>query len=280
MRFVKEPLFHFLLLAMAIFAYYAWQSPSGPADDRADRIVIDDQDVNRLLEQYRSTWRRPPTAEELERLVDSLVREEVLVREARAMGLDAGDSVIRGRLTQKMDFLTTSIAQSMEPEESALQSHLAANPERFLQAGKLAFEQVFLGAQAEPQSVEELRAALDGGADPATLGQRSLLPQQVPLSPQQAIDATFGQGVFAALEELQESAWQGPIRSGYGDHLVRIVAREPARLPELSEIEEAVLFDWQREMSQTLSEAQVATLADRYEIVRPDLSDWSGDVLQ
>lgn len=280
MRLLKEPLFHFLLLGAAIFAWYSLQAPRTTVEDGGPQIVIDAQDVDRLIAQYRATWRRPPRAAELEAMIDGLAREEVLVREARAMGLDVGDSVIRGRLTQKMDFLTTSVAQSMEPDEAVLLAHLEANPERFRSAGRVAFEQVFLGPVPAPAVIEEVSAALAEGADPGNLGQRTLLPLDLPLSSKTAVDATFGGELFAQVQALPEGVWQGPVTSGYGSHFVRVTAREEPRLPSLSEIREAVLFDWRREMSESLTQAQFEQLSAQYTITRPDLSQWAGELLQ
>lgn len=280
MRLLKEPLFHFLLLGAAIFAWYSLQAPRTTVEDGGPQIVIDAQDVDRLIAQYRATWRRPPRAAELEAMIDGLAREEVLVREARAMGLDVGDSVIRGRLTQKMDFLTTSVAQSMEPDEAVLLAHLEANPERFRSAGRVAFEQVFLGPEPAPAVIEEVSAVLAEGADPGNLGQRTLLPLDLPLSSKTAVDATFGGELFAQVQALPEGVWQGPVTSGYGSHFVRVTAREESRLPSLSEIREAVLFDWRREMSESLTQAQFEQLSAQYTITRPDLSQWAGELLQ
>ncbi|SNT17555.1 peptidyl-prolyl cis-trans isomerase [Tropicimonas sediminicola] len=280
MRLLKEPLVHFLLLGAGLFAWYSIRAPEVPAEDAGPEIVIDAQDVDRLIVQYRATWRRPPTTNELEAMIDGLAREEVLVREAKAMGLDVGDSVIRGRLTQKMDFLTTSVAQSMEPEVGVLQEHLEANADRFRTDGRIGFEQIYLGTAPDEAATEQVLAELESGAAPDTLGQRTLLPQDVPPSARTAIDATFGSTFFEQLQALPDGAWQGPVISGYGAHLVRVTAREEARLPELDEIRDAVLFDWRREMSETLTEAQFEQLSAQYTITRPDLSDWADKVLQ
>ena len=115
MRLLKEPLFQFLLLGLVIFGWFYWKNP--PEDEAAssDRIIVDETDLKWLSEQFRSTRQRPPTRSELTALMNQMVREEVLVREALALGLDQGDNVVRNRLAQKMVFLTTSLAQSMEP---------------------------------------------------------------------------------------------------------------------------------------------------------------------
>jgi parvulin-like peptidyl-prolyl isomerase len=275
MRLFREPLFHFFLLGLAIFSWFVWLNPPDPDAAESNRIVIDERDVQRLDAQFQRTWQRPPTEVELKSLIEAIVREEVLVREAQALGLDQGDAVIRNRLSQKMAFLTTSVAQSMEPDDAELAEYLAQYPDRFVRSGKIAFEQVQLTPDTDPSTA---LAAIKDGADPVSLAERSLLPPVMQPSPEQSVDATFGRGFFAALADLPVGEWAGPIQSGYGAHLVRVQQFQPAELPPLEDVREEVLLEWRREASQKLTEAQIEGLKAQYEIVVPDdtaLAEWT-----
>ena len=68
-RILREPLFHFFLLGLGIFAIYDTGAPNGQNRGNGAQIVIDTQDVDRLVQQFEATWRRPPTQEELSALV-------------------------------------------------------------------------------------------------------------------------------------------------------------------------------------------------------------------
>ncbi len=46
------------------------------------------------------------------------------------------------------------------------------------------------------------------------------------------------------LADLEVDRWAGPIRSGFGMHLVRIDTRTDGRLPELEEVRDALLREW------------------------------------
>jgi hypothetical protein len=48
------------------------------------------------------------------------VREEVLFREAIAMGLDRNDDIVRRRLVQKMEFLTPGATAGEEKGEEGV----------------------------------------------------------------------------------------------------------------------------------------------------------------
>lgn len=269
MRFLKEPLAHFLLIGVAIFAWFNWISPPSEEQAQQQAIVVDDNDVSMLASRFSASWNRAPTPEELRRLVDGLVREEILVREARDLGLDRGDPVIRARLAQKMEFLTRSIASSVVPEDAELAAYLQDNPDRFRTPSKFAFEQVFLGETPGSADVEAAQSALAAGNDPMQVGLPTLLPKTVPLSSARAIDSTFGRGFSEILATLPSGAWAGPVVSGYGQHLVRVNAVEPGILPPLDDVRDMVIQDWRRQTSEELAEAQYQSLADRYEISLP-----------
>ncbi|WP_372573721.1 peptidyl-prolyl cis-trans isomerase [Ruegeria jejuensis] len=271
MHFLKEPLFHFFLIGMAIFVWFQIVAPEKGNVEDLETIAINESDVALLAAQFEARWKRAPSDTELQALVDASVREEVLVREARKLGLDRGDTVIRSRLSQKMDFLTEAIATSVVPEEEELEAFFQQNSERYATPAKVAFNQVFLGEKPSEAEVEQALAALRAEQSPPDLGRSRMLPASMPLTAKKAIDTVFGAGFSNGFEKLNVGEWSGPIRSGYGDHLVQILAIEPSLLPPLEEIHDAVLRDWRRTMGDDLAQAQYEVLANGYEIVAPDL---------
>lgn len=262
---LREPLVHFLVLGAAIFALYAVFDDS-PAPVPANRVEVLESDAARLATQFEATWRRAPTGDELEALVDNFVKEEVLVREARTFGLDRGDAVVRQRLAQKMTFLLEGVAEPAPPTDTELEAHYDAYPERFRTAPQVAFEQIMLrGLDADATL-----SALNAGADPATLGRASLLPIAIDLAPRVSIDATFGRGFFEAVTALPKGTWAGPVQSGYGPHLVRVRQIEPGTLPPLEEIREDVARDWRDTVRDVRQQEALAALIARYDVALPD----------
>jgi hypothetical protein len=203
-------------------------------------------------------------------LVDNFVREEILVREAVALGLDRDDTVIRRRLRQKMEFLTDSAAAMIEATDEELRAHYAANIERFMAPAQMGFHQVFLGEAVAEADVETAKAALLAGSDPADVGARTLLPFEVPVSVSTAIDGTFGKGFFEQVAELDPGKWVGPVRSGFGIHIVRVTKHINASEPPLEAIREAVLRDWTRQRAEEIGEKQYERLLSRYQVTYPD----------
>ena len=274
-RLLREPLLHFLALGGLIFALYS--VVSDPLPTPVNTIIIGPERIEHLTKSYQAVWRHPPSADELNGIIDDAVREEVYYREALALGLDTNDTIVRRRLRQKMEFLSDSGAELLQPAAGELEAHLLANEAKFRRSPLLAFEQIFLGQYPAPERAEELLKALQNEslADPFSLASSSLLPAQLGLSSPEKVDGVFGQGFFAQLLELPRGLWAGPVKSAYGVHLARIVENVEASQPPLAEIREIVLRDWKAVKVKEIRELHYARLREHYvvEIRRSDNRD-------
>ena len=263
-RLLREPLLHFLAIGGLIFLVFA------AVDDAdlppTDTIVVTPERIDRLAAGFSSVWKRMPTDDELDALIDEHVREEVYYREALALGLDRNDTIVRRRLRQKMEFLTDSGASLLEPAAGELEAYFTANERTYRRGPRLAFEQIFLGETPGPESIASSLNALqsDPATDPSALGEPTLLPAQLGLSPPEAVDGVFGKGFFERLAELSPGGWVGPVVSAYGVHLVRIGESLVARTPPLMEIRGNVLRDWKAAKMLEIRELHYAQLRERY----------------
>jgi hypothetical protein len=260
---------YFFLLGAAVFGLYALVDDT-PPPVAANLLEVTEDDARRLVAEFEATWRRAPTVEELDHMIGQLVREEVYVREALALGLDRDDAVIRRRLQTKMEFLTESGAEAVKPDDATLEAHLAANADRFSEPPLTAFEQILLDERLGAEEVELVEARLNRGIDPGEAARPTLLPPVFRLSPAQVVDGTFGAGFFDALGAFPVGAWAGPLETSFGRHMVRVIERREARLPPLSEIRAQVEQDWRAALTARLREERFQTLVGRYEVVRPD----------
>src|SRR6056297_3885752 len=103
-KLLREPLLYFLLAGAALFLI-----SDALGGDAAERIVVSDAERARLAAQWQAQMGRPPTDTELDGLIQQWLREEIYYREAKAMGLDEDDVIIRRRLAQKLTFLTEDL---------------------------------------------------------------------------------------------------------------------------------------------------------------------------
>ena len=272
-KFWKEPLLHFLLIGVALFAYYdlASENPEVPAK----RIHVNSGQVQQLASNFERTWSRPPTAKELDAMIDSYVREEVFYREAMAMGLDQNDPMVRQRMRMKLEFMLEDLS-GQDASDEVLGDFLAKNPDRFREDAVVSFDQVYLNLDLRADIEEDARqllSRLNAGDDPETLGDRTLVPSTYPLIPQSEVARDFGDEFAHQVVSLPVSEWSGPVYSPYGAHLVRIDSRTEARLPELVEIRKDVLREYLAEKSEEQKKIAYENLREGYEVTVDQLDN-------
>jgi PPIC-type PPIASE domain len=266
---LREPLLHFLVLGAGLFLLFGVFGRQ--AGERSDRIVVTEARIESLAELFERTWRRPPTAAELEGLIEDHVKEEILYREALALGLERDDIVIRRRLRQKMEFLGEDVAGQAEPSDGELQAFLAEHPDRFRVPGRLSFTQVYLspdrrGEDARGDAERVLVTLNAGEADPAEVGDPFLLERDYRDLRVPDAERLFGRGFAARLVGLPVGRWSGPVESGYGLHLVLVHERSPPSLPALAQVRAAVALEWQAAWRQEANAAFYERLRAGYEV--------------
>ena len=135
-RALGEPLLQFIVMGALLFAGYRIVHPERPAKNEEQRIELTAADVRQLEIVWTAQWHRAPTPDELRGLVESRVREEILYREALALGLERGDTIIKRRLAQKMEFLTDDLSAVRDPSVEELRAWYSANSARFADPGR------------------------------------------------------------------------------------------------------------------------------------------------
>src|SRR5688500_8543576 len=224
-----EPMLHFLLIGVALFGAYRLVSPGGSG---GRRIVITQGVVDDLVTQFVAARGREPSTTELNHLIESYAREEILYREGVRLGLERDDLVVKRRVRQKIEMITEEDASTRAPTDADLFAYLTANQARFVQPATLTFDQVFIGESTAGPGVVHVvavtRDALRKGADPEELGKPTLLPHRMTRTPADLVARDFGASFAAALETVPVGAWVGPGDSSVGARSVRGSDRTPA----------------------------------------------------
>lgn len=269
-RILGEPLVQFLAIGAVIVAVAMLvDRPPPPAGN--ERIVVDGARIAELENLAARTWQRQPTEADLARLVEAYVREEILSREARKLGLDQDDSIIRQRLAQKMTFLMEPPPGASEASDEALEAFLAQNIARYRDEPRIAFQQVYLSPQIHKGALDDdaaaILAALRQGADPAALADPTQLPATVDETAIGNVRRVFGPDFAKALMALPEGTWSGPVPSPFGSHLVRIASHREPPEPTLASVRAAVERDYRLERQKAHVEERYRTLRARYDVV-------------
>lgn len=274
MQMAKEPLIQFLFIGACIYGAYAL---FGAADDEAadKTIVVDAKRIDGFIGEWQRRWNRPPTRQELDGVINAFVREDILYRQAVAMGLDADDPITRRRMAQKLEFLTNDIALLKEPADGELEQYFQTNIQAYREPDLITFSQAFLDPdRREAATLDDARVLLlqlqaAGKPDPETLvaGDRFMLQGYYPEVSELDIRRQFGTGFAEAVMKLEPGKWHGPVLSGYGVHLVFVYSVQQAPPPVFKDVQNDVLANWQTAQQKKFNADFFENLKARYDIV-------------
>jgi parvulin-like peptidyl-prolyl isomerase len=276
-RLLREPLLHFLLLGTGLFGFYALMQTGRPAIAPSTEIRLSLDEIAQLTLVYQSQWRRPPTPQELARLVEEKVQQEILYREALSMGLDKDDEIVKRRMAQKMQFLAEDVAAAREPTTDELRSWFEKNQAQFAQPPRLSFRQLYFspdrhGARARDDA-EQALAKLAGQPVDAkianSLAAPSMFQDYYRDRAPEYLGKEFGPPFALAVANLSPGSWQGPIESGFGWHLVFVDTVIPGRVPAFEEIESDVKTAWLGDQKRQAWHEAYAEMRAKYTVLLP-----------
>ena len=267
-KLLKEPLVHFILIGIGLFILYGWVS--GREDSR-DKIYFDDYDMDNIIASWEMQWSRLPTDEELKSLVEQNIRQEVFYQEALKMNLDHNDEIIKRRLAQKMNFLSNDLATLKEPNENELRKYYEENRDKYMLPPIYSFYQISyrLDSRTDPESDARQSLSSIKGQSPETIkehGDRLPFPFYFNSIDKDELDRQLGLDFAMALKDLDTAHWSGPVRSGFGWHLVYMTKKIPARAPEFKSILKELKRDFEYENQRKINDQVYDKLRSNYDI--------------
>ena len=265
-RLLSEPLVHFFALGALLFVAYAQLGEPQSGDGE---IVVSSARQSNLFFVFERSWQRAPNADEKQRLVQDFINEEVAYREAQRMKLDLDDVIIRRRMQQKLELLAEDLMIDNTPTDAQLAQWLDQHRDRYRQPATVTVDHLYLD---DPLNDSQIQALIQ---------QLNLQPHQIPtglgpplgiVSPlrgvdEQQLDRLFGRGVGKQLVDLKRDVWVGPIASGLGLHLVRVVDHAAAIDPPLEQVRAQVERDWIGDHRDRAIDAMYKQLREQYQIV-------------
>ena len=256
-KLLRSSFFWFLAIGVSIFVIDA------KVNSPTDKVVVDDKVVNRISTLWQSQMGRAPTEHELTNLVNNWVNEEILFREAKRMGLDEEDTIVKRRMVQKMHFLAEE-SRVQEPDEAMLRDYFGQQQERYELQVRFSFSHIFF----REQPTYEDKMVLEESKEWRELGDATMQGRTFVQKSAREVTAEFGAGFAEGLTHLQTSDhWQGPIESEFGWHYVRMAAVDEAAIPGFEVVQHLVLNDYLYEMRSRAKQQQLDELREQYEIV-------------
>ncbi len=265
------------MAGIALFAGYRALHPPPDAGARPNVIELTADDLFQMSVGRLAQGRPAPTPYEMRGLVELRVREEILYREALALGLDKGDTIVKRRLAQKMEFLAEDVAAVSDPASGELEAWFEKNAERFALAPRISFRHLYFspdrrgsGAREDAQRTLAQLIRAPAGAAAIELADPFMFQEHYGDRSPEQLAKLFGAGFAREIFKLAPGSWQGPIESGYGWHLVFADSITPKRLPAFEEVETEVKASWIEEQRAISKRKMYEAMRARYKVVLPD----------
>ena len=263
-RLLREPTVHFLVIATLIFGFFALNRINS-----VNVLEISQREIDARIFLQEMTSGEALTDDQREFITSLYIEEQILVREALAMGLD-NDARIHDMLAQKMRHVLSG--DIIQPDDSELEDYYQLNIDRYQTLPTVTVDElVFNRSEQLPQQVITL---LDAGSDPQALieleaGNTSPLPNVNHIDLSNIFEPEFADQVF----RTEIGQWSGPFISNRGQHWLRVIQQNVARLPPLEEIADRVRLDWIADEEDSRLQLEIDDLWDRYSIIINEDSD-------
>jgi len=309
---VKSPIVHFALLGLMLFIGDRWLlSDDDPSREPNARIAVSESQVAALIQRYETASGKRVTPSVRAGLIQQFAEEEMLFREAyrwglvqdnraldlrlrqimafisdgehsddelerqaRALGLDSKDAVIRNMLVHNMRLLLSTKGE-LEPSDEDVAAYYERERSRFSRPARMTGWHVFFSkdlrrssaATAARAAQVELDARAREPEEAVGLGDvcpsggrfEGQLPHQ--------LAARFGDTFAEVAESLPEGQWSDPVETPFGAHLLLVQERTQPTTPPLSEIRPRVAAAYKSSQRRERLAAAMGELRARYEVV-------------
>ena len=265
------------MLGAALFVVWGLVHRGEGRPAPARQIILTLDDLRQLQIGFAAQWQRPPSEAEMLALIENRIKEEVLYREALAMGLDKDDTIVKRRMAQKMEFLAEDVSAAYEPTAAELRAWYAMNTSLFEEPPRVTFRTLYFspdrrGPNARADAEKALvKLAGRPAAWPGTaaLSDPFMFADYLADRAPDQVAKEFGPAFAKALFTQKPGAWTGPIESGYGWHLVFLDSLTPGRIPALEEVEQDVKTAWLGARKASAWEEAYRKMRAKYDLLLP-----------
>jgi len=273
-RLFGEPLIQFLTLGLLLFLLTSYIRQH--RDKLSREIIVDNERIGMMVMNYKTQTGDLPSKQQLDAMIDNYIREEISYREAKKMGLDKDDEIIRRRLSQKFDFLQTDLTEATQPSDEDLKQFYDQHPELFQTEATVSFSHIYFSTDHSSDDIAKQKALtvlqqLKNSKLQRAPEKGDRFPLQNDYTDQAVLDIQQNFGDKPILQELFKAplhTWSGPVQSGYGWHLIFISKRNNAAAIPFESIKEDVKTKWLEATKDAQNKKTFDQLGEKYIINR------------
>jgi hypothetical protein len=256
-KFLRDPLFLFIVLGSGVFALY--YSLSDSSDN-----TVELSEVNRKVftQQFELLTGRKATAQDIARIERDYIEEEVLFQEAIEAGMHLSDPEVRSQLVEEMRYQVTGALP--DADETTLVSYYLAHIDRYYVEPTYSFQHVYF--EQKPEEPEAILTALTAGEE--VKGDEFWRGRVMPNYGVSMIRGMFGQPFVDTLAGKPIDTWFGPEESLLGWHYVVVTQKTQWQPLSFDDARMQVTNDYTVDKLQGAVEAYIQSIGDKYHIIR------------
>ena len=273
-RLFSEPLIQFLILGAVLFLFTSYVRQH--RDKQSREIIVDNERIGMMVMNYKTQTGDLPNKQQLDAMIDNYIREEISYREAKKIGLDKDDEIIRRRLSQKFNFLQTDLTEAAQPSDKDLKQFYDQHFQMFQKEATVSFSHIYFTADNSTDNIAKQKALnvleqLKNSKLQRAPEKGDHFPLQYDYTDQATVDIQQNFGDKPILQELFKAplhTWIGPVQSGYGWHLIFISKRNNAAAIPFEFIKEEVKTKWLEATKDAQNKKTFDQLGEKYIIKR------------
>lgn len=273
-KLIKEPILYFFILGFVIFGLHSFLNRESQDDTDPLTVDVTSADIEWIRSSWEARMKRQPTQQELQSLVSSFIRDEILYREALAMGLNDKDLVIQRRLVQKLTFVIEDLAETMEPTDDELKNYMKENQGKYRIPEMMSFTHIYFNPDKRKAALKEAKIVLDRlktaeslSEEAVSSGDMIMIASSFRKGSPDEIARVLGKEFADNLFSASEMGWQGPIMSTFGPHLVYIEEHIASKIPAFENIREKVKNDFMYERKNQVVDDAYKAVRSNYTIL-------------
>ena len=257
----QEPLIHFALPAILIFATYRILVPQ-----EKEQITVSQQTIQALINNHSYLLNRPLTESEKSEVIEEFINEEILIREAQKQKLAQTNTTIRKMLIDQMRIIFDE--EPLEPTRADLENLINQNPEKYQPSQIINLEQVFyrLNSPKLPSNSDAILNQLRQGKNFQNMGDNSLMGNTLNGYSEAELKGMFGLEFTRQVLDLNLNEWSKPIESNQGTHFVRVTQKQTPPRSNFATLEPYLRETWKFNKRREIQAKKVKELRQNYQI--------------
>ncbi|GAA5442001.1 hypothetical protein Misp06_00162 [Microbulbifer sp. NBRC 101763] len=279
----RDPLVHFLAIALFLFVGIELVDPKAGASDQTNILHLNEDLLIEYIQYQKKTfnprfartyWQSLAPSDRSD-LIHDYIREEVLYREAMNLGLQDNDQIIRRRLIQKLEYVTDGFVGDINVSRQDLEQYFWLHQEEYRIEASVTFTHVFFDfrnqfnnslEEVALQTLDHLLEKSVAFEKSAGYGDRFIFHRNYVARTRQLVASHMGEDMTRKIFQLPINTWSGPYQSPYGLHLVLVVENNPSRLPNFQEVAPLVLEDYRRQRMDDMRRRKIQELIAQYRV--------------